>query len=63
MKSKSMNTNTRHVWIVEMRDNSPSGWSPTIGCALTKEEGQVVLASWKLNNPDDTFRLKWYRSV
>jgi hypothetical protein len=52
---------TNHVWIVEMKVGE--NWKPTVTCSLTKEDAEREAGVWKRNNPDDDFRVKWYRAV
>ena len=49
-----------HVWIVEMWIPGASIWQPTDGAALTKQEGQAMLADWEHDNPNDVFLLHRY---
>lgn len=47
------------LWIVEASwDKGP--WHPTLGVALTRQDGRAELAGWKQHNPDDQFRLTKY---
>jgi hypothetical protein len=51
----------KYVWIIEMFDNGQ--WYPTIGCGLTKADAQMFIrADWKVNNPNDKFRVKRYNN-
>lgn len=50
--------NKQYIWIVEMLCNS--GWKPTVGAGLTREEGRIELARWRSRMPDDDFRLVKY---
>lgn len=54
-----------HVWIVEIDASTTATrkWEPTVGCGLTKEDGEQVLNDWESQNPDDTFRLTKYEAV
>lgn len=60
-----MTRRTQRVWIVEVRwrDKPEQGWKPTVGCALTKMDGQSVLRNWQDHNPSDRFRLVPYRGM
>ena len=53
----------RHVWVVEMKFKGISEWEPTVGCALTREDGRELRVEWKKRNPDDQFRLTKYEAV
>lgn len=50
------------IWIVEMWMSSlrKPRWQPTIGAALTREDGREVLCDWRKRNPHDKFRLRSY---
>lgn len=48
----------RRVWIVEMRLGK--SWHPTVGCALTRSDGLDALREWRINNPNDRFRVVSY---
>ena len=52
----------KHVWIVEMWIETPGHerWDPTVGCGLTKDDGQNALETWRERNPDDKFHLVKY---
>jgi hypothetical protein len=49
------------VWIVEMLNDITDRWEPTVGCALTRDDGRVKVDEWKSRNPSDSFRLRPYR--
>ena len=51
------------VWIVEMWDEGHARWEPTVGCALSRYDARLQLASWKEDNPSDKFRLRKYAVV
>ena len=49
---------SKRVWIVEMDESSITGaarFVPTVGVALSREDGRKKLDEWKANNPDTTF--------
>ena len=54
----------RCVWVVEMwaarTKYGPEVWGPTVGSALTRDDGRVVMADWKARNPTDRFRIVRY---
>lgn len=50
----------KHVWIVEMQNDVTREWEPTVGCALTLDDGRFDLRWWKSKNPDDKFKLTKY---
>jgi hypothetical protein len=49
------------IWIVEMLIDKV--WKPTVGAGVFKNDGNRTLEEWKLNNPDDKFRLVKYQSI
>ena len=52
------------LWVVEMRMGVRSiKWEPTVGVALTREEGRRNLRNWVNRNVNDFFRLKPYQAV
>ena len=56
----------KRVWIVEMDVSNITGhnrFEPTVGVALSREDGRKKLAEWKANNPDTDFRLAHYVPV
>jgi len=49
------------VWVVEMWNALYERWEPTVGTALTRDDGrQGELRRWGSRNPDDRFRLTRY---
>jgi len=46
------------LWVVEMLNHGK--WEPTVGCALTRKEADSEWLEWKLDNPDDKFRIVKY---
>lgn len=48
----------RVLWVVEMLCHG--GWQPTVGIAISREDGRLALRKWKSNNPCDKFRLVKY---
>ena len=52
------------LWVVEMLNTAyrarPPRYEPTVGAALTKQDGTKALQAWRKNNPDDKFRLVAY---
>jgi len=49
-----------YLWVVEMIERGK--WKPTFGIGFTKREGIRKLQEYKLDNPDDNFRLSKYVS-
>ena len=58
-----MRRNIRSVWIVEMFNPDQGRWEPTVGAGLTRPGGQAEVARWRLDLPDDRFRLRRYCAV
>lgn len=50
--------NVWNLWVVEMLTRK--GWAPTVGSALNRAEGRLVLKNWQQRNPSDKFRLIKY---
>lgn len=50
----------RDLWVVEM--SCDGRWEPTVG-ASNRDAGRQDLAEWREDNPDDSFRLRRYRSI
>lgn len=51
-----------HVWIVEMKADGESCYTPTVGCKLTRADALIELREWRGKNPDDRFRIRKYRA-
>lgn len=49
----------KHIWVVEMRINNGS-FAPTVGVALSRRMGRLILRNLHIRNPDDVFRLRKY---
>lgn len=49
-----------HVWVVEMWHDERERWEPCVGIGLTREDAREEREVWKLNNPDDRFRIEKY---
>jgi len=50
----------KHIWVVEVDFKNGKGYIPTVGVALTREEGRKELHEWKFNLPDESLRLVKY---
>jgi hypothetical protein len=50
------------LWVVEMllSDRRDSRWAPTVGVGITLHAAKAELAEWRLQNPDDKYRLVTY---
>lgn len=48
----------RVVWVVEMK-NGPR-WEPTVGAALSRDDGHDNKRWWEERNPSDRFRVVPY---
>ena len=47
-----------YVWIVEMLVDGE--WDATVGIGLNKCDARCELHSWRVNNPNDKFRIVKY---
>lgn len=57
---------SKRVWIVEMDESGITGvarFAPTVGVALSREDGRAKLEEWRANNPGTAFRLVHYVPV
>lgn len=50
----------KHIWVVEVDFQNGKGFVPTIGVAITREDGKKELHKWKFMLPNDTMRLVKY---
>ena len=48
------------IWVVEMFNDESRRWEPTVGCALTKQDGRPVVREWRTRNAGCRFRLVKY---
>ena len=60
-----MDKHCARIWVVEMcgwlsSRGAAKTWRTTVGVALTREDGRLVLKSWRLHNPNDKFRIRLY---
>lgn len=51
------------IWIVEMWNDRTDRWGPTVGAALSRDDGRKIrLPEWQGKCPDDKFRLTRYQA-
>lgn len=53
---------SNRIWVVEMWNTARQveRWEPTVGAALTRDDGRILRATWKRKNPGDRFRVLPY---
>jgi hypothetical protein len=51
------------LWVVEMWNEITQQWEPTVGVALTRDQGRREVRQWREDNRSDEFRLVVYRPV
>lgn len=49
------------VWVVEINFGDGGGWESCAACALSREDGRLLLKQWRKHDPDDVLRITKYR--